>query len=62
MKKRNFKNLSLSKRLVSNLNSEKVLGGAADSSKSFRLADCPVAESAKQTCQYSCIKRTCYCL
>ena len=58
MKKRNLKNLSLSKSLVSDLNSETLAGGAANS---FRLADCPGHPSAIQTCQYSCLK-SCYCL
>jgi len=58
MKKRNLKTLSLSKSLVSDLNSENVAGGAA---KSFRLADCPGHPSAIQTCQYSCL-RSCYCI
>lgn len=60
MKKRNIKNLSLSKTSISKLNSGSVMGGAADSSKSFRLADCPAPETQRQTCQYSC-NGTCYC-
>lgn len=61
MKKSKLKNLALSKKTVSSLTT-KVLGGAAASSKSFRLADCPAPVTQRQTCQYSCEKKSCYCM
>lgn len=60
MKKIKLKSLSLSKTSISKLNSENILGGALDSSKSFRLEDCPVHVTEGQTCQYSC-NGSCYC-
>jgi len=62
MKKRNLNTkLSVSRTTISKLQSDKVLGGARAASGFLSCAAEPVA-SQKNSCQYSCNKRTCYCL
>ena len=61
MRKKSLKNLSLKKNKISSLSRESVAGGALAGSGFLSCAPDPPA-TQRQTCQYSCNKKSCYCL
>lgn len=60
MRKKSIKNLSLKKNKISNLSQETVAGGALGSG--FLSCAPEPLPTQRQTCQYSCVKKSCYCL